>query len=167
MRRSERDAELARVFRGVLASACGAAAQAHAGLLIGPGLPPIEGTQAVQDLAQACALGRRFSSVLWLLSSDTNVVRPGLTRVCSELLLPGGTLLLVAPTRAPALQQVRALLAGSSAPRAHLAPLCNGVLLAGLLSPRVHHEVAGRLLVSAALSPTPDRLDAFFQQPGA
>ena len=165
MRRSEREAEVLSVFRGVLAGARGAAAEALTGLAVGIGLTPPERTTVVQELAQACALERRFSSVLWVLSSDMSVVRAGLARLRAFVLLPGGTLLLVARKRAPALQQLRALLDGASAPRARLEPLCNGVLLAGLLSPRVHEGVPGWLLVSAALSPTPDPLDAFFQQP--
>ena len=176
MRRSERDAALASVFRRVLAGACGAAAEAGIGLAIGLGISAPERASAVPDLSQACALKRRFSSVLWVLSWDAaslgaheelraSTVCAGLSRLRRDVLLPGATLLLVARKRAPALQQLRALLTGASVQRVHLQPLCNGVLSAGLLSPRVHDELPGWLLVSAALSPSPDALDAFFQQP--
>jgi hypothetical protein len=167
MRRSERDAVVASSFGAVLGKARGAAAQARAGLVVGSGLAAPEGTTAVPDLAQASLLGRRFSSVLWVLTSDLSALGTGLARVRGALLLPGGTLLLVAPKRAPALHQLRALLAGDSAPRASLTQLCNGLLLGGFLSPRVHDGLPGWLLVSAALAATPDPLDAFFQQPGA
>lgn len=172
MRRSERDAALASVFRSVLAGARGAAAEAGVSLAIGSRVTPPDCTSAAPDLSHACALTQRFSGVLWVLPSDpaslrsrAATVRAGLVRLRGEVMLPGGTLLLVARERAPALQQLRGLLAGESVQRARLPALCNAVLAAGLLSPRVHGEIPGWLLVSAALSSTREPLDVFFEQP--
>jgi hypothetical protein len=121
----------------------------------------------LEEPAQTLTSAARYDAVLWRLSSDTSQVRAGLA-VLRGALSPGAVVLLAAPRRAPAMSQLRSVLAGESSPRARLEPLCDALLLSGLLGPRVHQGLPGWLLVTAELARSVDPLDAFFEQlPGA
>ena len=109
---------------------------------------------------------RRYGAALWRLSSDTSGVRAGLA-IVRRALTPGARLLLLAPRRAPLLRQLRGALGGEQAPRAHLEPLCEGLLLAGFHEPRVHELFADAWTVSGQLASAIDPLDAFFEQPAS
>ncbi len=82
------------------------------------------------------------------------------------LLRPGAPVLLVAPSRPPALAQLRALLSRErAAQRPSIESLFEAVLLAGLCAPCVHTDHPGWLTVSACLPSACSTLDAFFAQP--
>jgi len=110
---------------------------------------------------------RRFAGLLYRLPADITVarLRAGLVAL-RPALADGAVVLLAAEKRAPALDQLRAVLAREPVPRARLDALCEAVLLSGLVMPRVYEGVAASwLLVSAAVPTQPLELDAFFAQP--
>jgi hypothetical protein len=158
MRQSERDARIAAVAEARFGSARHVLAIGSSTQLDGR-----ERTQ-VDSLASALTSPGRFDALLWQLASDTSAVRTGLAGLRAQL-SPSAALLLIAPKRAPLFGQLRAALAGETPKRASLPPLCGALLRSGFLSPRVHDDVPGWLLVSARLAPAADPLDAFFEQP--
>jgi hypothetical protein len=152
MRQSEREARLSEL----------------ANKLFGPAREVLNlGTgTAVGEPTSSWTPARRYQAASWRASSDTRRVREGLT-ILRAALVPGAPVLLVAPRRAPVIEQLRCALRGEQAPRASLEPLCDALLLAGFCSPRVHDAVPDHVVLSAALAAQSDPLDAFFEQPTA
>jgi len=158
MRRSELDPKLLPLVQTLFA-----AARQVLAIGVTATLPSHEVT-VVEDVDSALALGGAFDAGLWRLGSDTAQARAGLTSLRNAL-VPGAPLFLIADKRAPALDQLRAVLARGPLPRARLETLCEAALLAGLSAPRVHDVSPRWLLVSVELPSKHTSLDAFFEQP--
>jgi hypothetical protein len=161
MRRSELDPKLSALAQRLFADARDV-------LLVGVSASLGEREVVVVDEpGQALVQARRFAALLYRLPADTTVtrLRAGLVAL-RPALADGAVVLLAAEKRAPALDQLRAVLAREPVPRARLDSLCEAVLLSGLGTPRVYEGVASSwLLLSAAVPVQPSELDAFFAQP--
>lgn len=149
-RRSELDARLATKLTPLLSDA--------AGLVVGAELRGIKSVASLDELA----LGERFTVLLWLVAGEP---REGLTRL-RGVLAPAATLWLASPRSAAPWRRLRARVRGERLHHPTLEELCNGLLLAGFTTPRVHPEVAPFRLLSASMPSARDPLDAFFEQPG-
>lgn len=161
MRRSELDPALSELAQRLFASRADVLAIAVTGSL------GDRDVFVVDEPAQALTLRRQFGALLYRLPAD--ITAPRLRAALVSLrpaLVDGAVVLLAADKRAPALDQLRAVFAREPVPRARLDALCEAVLLAGWVMPRVHDEPSSSwLLVSAALPTEPSALDVFFTQP--
>ena len=158
MRRSEREARLTRLAERLFAGA-------REVLTVGTQLALPEHT--VTHVADVHALERAavFDAALVRLDATLGV-RTQVARVRRQL-REGACLLLTTPSHPSPVERARALVTRVPPVLLTLEAICEALLGLGLLSPRVHDDVAGSSLVSARLPRECSELDVFFEQPAA
>ncbi len=124
----------------------------------------------IAEPSQTDALGARFAGALWWMAGTAppqRSLRSGLGALRARL-CPGASVLLLAPVRAPAWVQLRALVSRARRDvRPTLETLPQSLLLSGLCGARVQAGPPGWFAVSAQLPAVRCALDVFFEQPAA
>lgn len=105
-----------------------------------------------------------FTGALWRVDCTGEALQARLAFLRARL-APGSRVVLIAERRPAALRRLRAFVARERLEHPTLEELCGALLLAGLLLPRVHDEVAGYFILTAELPRISLSLDEVFAQP--